>query len=67
VEELIEESLPNYRRSPLGWIGPEVFWIYYLGALLYWLNDASPGKQNTLAFLDRSLNIGVSMIREGKR
>lgn len=67
VEELIEESVPNYRRSPLGWIGPEVFWIYYLGALLYWLNDSSPGKQNTLAFLDRSLNIGVSMIREGKR
>jgi AcrR family transcriptional regulator len=67
VEELIEDSIPNYRRTPLGWIGPEVFWIYYLGALLYWLNDSSPGKQNTLAFLDRSLSIGVSVLKQGKR
>jgi AcrR family transcriptional regulator len=67
VEELIEESIPKHRHSPLTFLAPEVFWIYYLGALLYWLYDSSEGKQNTLAFLDRSLNIGVSMLRTGKR
>jgi len=67
VEELIEESIPKHRRSPLTFLAPEVFWIYYMGALLYWLYDSSAGKQNTLAFLDRSLSIGVSMLKQGKR
>jgi AcrR family transcriptional regulator len=67
VEELIEESTPKHRQSALTFLAPEVFWIYYLGALLYWLYDSSEGKQNTLAFLDRTLNIGVSMLKQGKR
>ena len=65
VEELIEESAPKRRHGPLTFFAPEVFWIYYLGVLLYWLNDTSEGKQNTLAFLDRSLNVGVSMLKRG--
>jgi len=66
VEELIEESIPR-KQNPLGFLASEVFWIYYLGVLLYWLYDSSPGKQHTLAFLDRSLNIGVLMFEPGKR
>src|SRR3989441_1871503 len=67
VQELLDESLPKNQYSPLSFLAPEVFWIYYLGALLYWLHDSSPGKQNTLAFLDRSLAIGVSVLKQGKR
>src|SRR5256886_12320401 len=66
VQELIDETLPKHRPSPLTFFAPEVFLIYYLGALLYWLHDSSPGKQHTLAFLDRSLSIGVSVLKEGK-
>jgi len=66
VQELIEESLPNRHPSPLTWMAPQAFWIYYLGTLLYWLHDVSPGKQNTLAFLDQSLTFGVSMFKRGK-
>ena len=67
VQELMEESLPRQKQNPLAFLAPDVFWIYYLGALLYWLRDSSPGKQNTLAFLDRSLAIGVSVLKQGKR
>jgi len=67
VQELFEESLPKHQHNPLSWVAPEAFWIFYLGALLYWLHDSSPGKQQTLAFLDRSLSIGVSMLNQGKR
>src|SRR5256885_2698080 len=67
VQELIDQSLPKNQYSPLNFLAPEVFWIYYLGALLYWLHDSSPGKQNTLAFLDRSLSVGVSFLKQGKR
>ncbi len=67
VEELIEESIPRHKQNPLAFLAPEVFWIYYLGTLLYWLYDSSEDKQNTLAFLDRSLTIGVTLLKKGKR
>jgi AcrR family transcriptional regulator len=66
VEELIEESVPR-KQNPLGFLAPEVFWIYYMGALLFWLYDTSEGKQHTLAFLDRSLSMGAAMLRQGGR
>lgn len=67
VQQLLEESLPECRESLLRWMAPEAFWIYYLGVLLYWLHDTSSGKQHTLAFLDRSLSMAVSMLKAGKR
>jgi AcrR family transcriptional regulator len=65
VQELIEASLPRGRASALAWFGPPVFWVYYLGVLLYWLHDTSTGKQHTLAFIDRSLKLGVALLRKG--
>jgi len=67
VEELIVESIPKQKQNPLAFLAPEVFWIYYLGTLLYWLHDSSEEKQNTLAFLDRSLTIGVGLLKDRKR
>ena len=65
VHELIQESESVPPGSLLTWAAPSAFWIYYLGILLYWLNDASAGKQHTLALLDRSLRLGVAMLRKG--
>src|SRR5215467_7388999 len=65
VEELISESMPKQASGLLRWFAPPVFWIYYLGILLYWLNDDSQAKQNTLAMLDRSLKIGVMLLKKG--
>jgi AcrR family transcriptional regulator len=64
VQELIDEAIRRGDITPGGWWTPYAFWIYYLGVLLYWLHDTSPGKQQTLAFLDRSLKIGVAVLRE---
>ncbi|HEV3039653.1 MAG TPA: TetR/AcrR family transcriptional regulator [Candidatus Angelobacter sp.] len=66
VQELIEESLPRQTSGIFAWFAPLVFWIYYLGILLYWLNDDSEGKQNTLALLDRSLKFGVMLLKKGE-
>lgn len=66
VQELIEESIPKKQFAPISWWAPDAFWVFYLVTLLFWLNDASPRKQNTLAFLDRTLKIGVSMIGRSK-
>jgi AcrR family transcriptional regulator len=67
VAELIEDSSPKSKKDSLSWLVPEAFWIYYLGVLLFWLYDTSKDKQHTLAFLDRSLNVGVSFLRAGRR
>jgi AcrR family transcriptional regulator len=63
VQTLIEESLPKKSIVPLQWWVPDAFWVFYMVVLLFWLSDPSPRKQNTLAFLDRSLEVGVGMIR----
>lgn len=63
VQELFEESLPKKGGIPVSLWAPEAFWIYYVGTLLFWLHDSSPRKQNTLAFLDRTLKIGVAVVR----
>ena len=65
VQELVDEAIRRREITPAGWWTPHVFWIYYLGVLLYWLRDTSDGKQQTLAFLDRSLKIGVAMLKRG--
>jgi AcrR family transcriptional regulator len=64
VQELVDEAVRRGELPAAGWWTPHVFWIYYLGVLLYWLHDTSPGKQQTLAFLDRSLKIGVAVLRQ---
>jgi AcrR family transcriptional regulator len=63
VQELVDEAVRRGEINAAGWWTPHVFWVYYLGVLLYWLHDTSAGKQHTLAFLDRSLKIGVAMLR----
>ena len=65
VEELISESMPRQGGGLFRWFAPPVFWIYYLGILLFWLNDDSQAKQKTLALLDRSLKIGVMLLEKG--
>jgi AcrR family transcriptional regulator len=66
VEDLIQESMPRRVGGLFAWFAPPLFWIYYLGILLYWLNDDSEGKQNTLALLDRSLKVGVLLLKKGE-
>src|SRR5918998_2158213 len=67
VTELVEESSPKQQDGVLSWLVPEVFWIYYLGVLLFWLYDSSEDKEHTIAFLDRSLHVGVAFLTNGGR
>lgn len=65
VEDLMEAAIPKKRFIPIRWWAPDAFWVLYLATLLFWLHDTSDGKQKTLAFLDRSLKVGVSMLKRG--
>ena len=63
VQELLGQTRKEGAAAPLDWWTAQAFWIYYIGVLLYWLNDDSPGKQHTLAFLDRSLAVGAAILK----
>ncbi len=65
VQTLFDEAVARGEIGPIGWWTPHAFWVYYVGVLFYWLNDRSPNKESTLAFLDRSLKIGVAMLKKG--
>jgi AcrR family transcriptional regulator len=65
VQDLIDDSLDGRSGTALVMVAPLAFWILYVGLLLYWLNDTSPGKEQTLALLDRSLTIGTAMLEKG--
>jgi len=65
VQTLFDEAADRDEIGLVRWWAPQAFWVYYLGVMFYWLNDASPHKESTLAFLDRSLKIGIAMMKHG--
>ena len=40
-----------------------VLWDFYVGTVLYWVRDDSPGFTNTTVFLDKSLALGYSLLK----
>ena len=41
------------------------FGLFHVGMIVHWLHDASPGKEKTLALLDRCLKAGATFLRKG--
>lgn len=67
VQDLFDEAVRKKQIAPIGWWVPQAYWVYYMTVVLFWLHDQSPGKQHTLAFLDRSLKAGIAMLRRSPR
>ena len=65
VQKLFKEAEEKGEIGPVSWWTPQAFWVYYIGILFYWLHDTSRNKEHTLAFLDRSLKIGIAMLKKG--
>jgi AcrR family transcriptional regulator len=55
-----EEEIPA-----VGDIGAYAFGIFHMAMITHWLQDRSPGKENTLALLDRCLKMAASILRKG--
>jgi AcrR family transcriptional regulator len=66
VEDMMEDALPARQFRLMRLWAPDAFWVFYMATLLFWLYDDSDGKQKTLAFLDRSLKVGVSMLGQSR-
>jgi AcrR family transcriptional regulator len=64
--ELVEAAI-----SAHGYAGPrspvtmQLYWTLYLGIFAFWAADDSPGQEDTLALLDRSLKLFVASLAMG--
>lgn len=67
VAGLVAAAIESGELPRLGFEGMLLsgFWIFHLGMVLYWLNDASPNKEDTYVLLDRSLRFILGALRQG--
>ena len=65
--ELVEATIAGH-----GYPGPrpavtvQLYWTLYLGIFAFWAADDSPGQEDTLALLDRSLKLFVASLSMGQ-
>ena len=53
--------------GPLSAVTMQLYWTLYLGVFAYWAADDSPNQEDSLALLDRSLQLFIaSLPREGE-
>jgi AcrR family transcriptional regulator len=64
IQEVLREAEEEGEIPKLGDFGAYAFGLYHLAVISYWLQDSSPGKENTLALLDRSLKLANSILRK---
>jgi len=65
--ELVESTISAHGypgpRSP---VTVQLYWTLYLGIFAFWAADDSPGQEDTLALLDRSLKLFVASLSIGQ-
>lgn len=65
-EALYAEVLRDCKPAPpkdLAAELPRLLWTYSMGIVLYWIHDDSPGRERTLALVDRTVDLIATSIR----
>lgn len=65
VRDILAAAEDKEEIPRVGDFGAYAFGLFHLAILTHWLQDRSPGKERTLALLDRCLNLGSHFL--GKR
>jgi len=65
IQEVLREAEEEGEIPRVGDFGAYAFGLFHIAIISYWLQDSSPGKENTLALLDRSLKVANSVLRKG--
>jgi AcrR family transcriptional regulator len=65
IRDILAEAESEDRFPPLGDFGAYAFHLFHLAIITYWLQDCSPGKEQTLALLDRCLKLADRILRKG--
>ena len=69
VAGLLQEAMARGELPSFGYESMmlSAFWVFQLGVLMFWLNDASPNKEDTYVLLDKSLRFILGALRQGGR
>lgn len=65
IREILNQAEANGELPQVGDFGAYVFALFHLAIITHWLQDDSPGKENTLALLDRSLKVATRFLVKG--
>ena len=65
IREILESAEAEGEIPKVGDIGAYAFGIFHLAMITYWLQDRSPGKEQTLALLDRCLKLATHLLKTG--
>jgi|SRR5436190_7967267 len=65
IRDILADAEAEGEIPKLGDIGAYAFGIFHIAMITYWLQDRSPGKEETLALLDRCLKLGTRLLKKG--
>ena len=65
IRGILIEAEQKGEIPKLGDFGAHAFGLFHMAMITYWLRDGSPGKQQTLALLDRVLKISSHFVKRG--
>jgi AcrR family transcriptional regulator len=65
VRDILAEAEAAGEVPEVGDIGAYGFGLFHLTMITYWLQDRSPGKEQTLALLDRCLKLATHVLQKG--
>lgn len=64
VRDILAEAAAEGEIPKTGDLGAYAVGIFNLAVITYWLQDRSPGKEQTLALLDRCLKLGSHLLQK---
>jgi len=64
IRELLADAAKRGEIPHFGELGPYGFGLFHLAMVVHWLRDRSPGKENTLALLDRCLKVATTVFQK---
>ncbi len=65
IRDILANAEEAGELPQVGDFGAYAFGLFHLAMLTHWLQDRSPGKERTLALLDRCLNLGGHFLKKG--
>ncbi len=66
VREILDQAAEAGEIPQVGQAGAFVFGLFHVAMLTHWLHDQSPGKEKTLALLDRCLRGASLFLQKGR-
>jgi len=65
IRELLSAAEAKGEIPRVGDLGAYIVGLFHLATITHWLHDRSPGKEDTLALLDRCLKIATGLLAKG--